>query len=75
MDEATSIHWHGILLDGLMDGVPGLNGFHGINPGATFTYKFKIRQAGTYWYHSHYNLQEQHGMYGAIVITPKKADG
>jgi CopA family copper-resistance protein len=71
MDESTSLHWHGILLPGAMDGVPGLNGFDGIAPGETFTYKFKIRQAGTYWYHSHSNLQEQQGLYGAIVIKPK----
>ncbi len=76
MDEVTSIHWHGILLDGSMDGVPGLNGFHGIAPHTTFTYKFKVRQKGTYWYHSHSNLQEQQGVYGSIVIEPSetKAD-
>ncbi len=73
MDETTSIHWHGILLDGSMDGVPGLNGFHGIAPHSTFTYKFKIRQKGTYWYHSHSNLQEQQGVYGSIVIEPSEA--
>jgi CopA family copper-resistance protein len=72
MDEVTSIHWHGILLPGEMDGVPGLNGFNGIPAGETFTYKFKIRQTGTYWYHSHSNMQEQRGMYGAIVIEPAK---
>ena len=72
MDEKTSLHWHGILLDGKMDGVPGLNGFQGIAPAETFTYKFKVRQAGTYWYHSHSNLQEQQGLYGAIVIEPRK---
>ncbi len=72
MDETTSIHWHGILLDGSMDGVPGLNGFHGIAPHTTFTYKFKVRQRGTYWYHSHSNLQEQQGVYGSIVIAPKE---
>lgn len=71
MDEVTSIHWHGILLDGKMDGVPDLNGFYGIKPNETFTYKFKIRQTGTYWYHSHSNLQEQRGMYGAITIAPR----
>lgn len=71
MNEKTSIHWHGILLDGSMDGVPGLNGFEGIKAGETFTYKFRIRQAGTYWYHSHSNLQEQQGAYGSIVIEPK----
>ena len=72
MDEQTSIHWHGILLDGKFDGVPGLNGFHGIAPHTTFTYKFKIRQTGTYWYHSHSNLQEAQGAYGSIVIEPSK---
>ena len=72
MDEVTSIHWHGILLDGKFDGVPGLNGFHGIAPHTTFTYKFKIRQTGTYWYHSHSNLQEAQGAYGSIVIEPSE---
>lgn len=74
MDEDTSIHWHGLLLPGEMDGVPGLNGFPGIKPGETFTYRFKIRQTGTYWYHSHSNGQEQDGEYGSIVIKPKGAD-
>ncbi|MES2676952.1 MAG: multicopper oxidase domain-containing protein [Pseudomonadota bacterium] len=74
LDEDTSIHWHGFLLPAQMDGVPGINGFDGIKPGETFTYHFKIRQAGTYWYHSHSNAQEQDGNYGAIVITPKKPD-
>ncbi len=71
MDETTSIHWHGILLPPEMDGVPGLGGFKGIAPQETFTYKFKIRQAGTYWYHAHSNLQEQRGVYGAIVIAAR----
>ena len=42
MDEDTSIHWHGLILPGAMDGVPGFNGFEGVKPGKTFTYKFKI---------------------------------
>jgi len=63
----TSIHWHGILLPFEMDGVPGIS-FKGIPPGETFTYRFKVEQTGTYWYHSHSGLQEQTGMYGAIVI-------
>ena len=67
--EDTSIHWHGILLPANMDGVPGLS-FHGIPPGETYTYKFDVRQAGTYWYHSHSGFQEQRGVYGPIVIEP-----
>ncbi len=69
----TSIHWHGILLPYQMDGVPGIS-FHGIAPGETFTYRFQVRQAGTYWYHSHSGMQEQTGLYGAIVIEPRGGD-
>ena len=74
MDEDTSVHWHGLLLPGEMDGVPGLNGFPGIRPGETFTYRFPIRQEGTYWYHAHSLSQEQDGHYGAIIIHPEGAD-
>ncbi len=63
----TSIHWHGILLPFQMDGVPGIS-YKGIPPGETFTYRFKVGQTGTYWYHSHSGMQEQTGMYGAIII-------
>ncbi|BCU63868.1 hypothetical protein F941_02536 [Acinetobacter bouvetii DSM 14964 = CIP 107468] len=67
----SSIHWHGLLLPGIMDGVPGFNGFNGIGPNKEFVYKFKVRQSGTYWYHAHSKGQEQDGLYGALVIYPK----
>ena len=70
--ESTSIHWHGIILPYQMDGVPGIS-FEGIPPGTTFVYRFKVAQTGTYWYHSHSGMQEQLGMYGAIVIEPREA--
>jgi len=73
MNRPTSIHWHGILLPYQMDGVPGVS-FRGIPPGETFTYRFKVRQAGTYWYHSHSGFQEQTGLYGAIIIDPPGAE-
>ncbi|MET3527524.1 CopA family copper-resistance protein [Phenylobacterium koreense] len=73
LQEDTSIHWHGLLVPFQMDGVPGVS-FPGIKPGETFTYEFKVRQAGTYWYHSHSGLQEQLGHYGPIVIEPAAAD-
>ena len=69
----SSIHWHGLILPTEMDGVPGLS-FPGIKPGEIFTYRFKINQSGTYWYHSHSGFQEQTGVYGAIVIDPKEKD-
>ena len=67
--EDSSIHWHGILLPYQMDGVPGVS-FAGIKPGETFTYRFKVQQHGTYWYHSHSAMQELTGMYGAVIIDP-----
>ena len=70
-NQDSSIHWHGLLLPGLMDGVPGFNGFNGIKPQGDFVYKFKVRQSGTYWYHAHSKGQEQDGLYGALVIYPK----
>jgi CopA family copper-resistance protein len=73
MKQATSIHWHGIILPNAMDGVPGLT-FAGIAPGETFTYRFKVGQSGTYWYHSHSGFQEQTGLYGPIVIEPRQQD-
>ncbi|BCW90392.1 Copper resistance protein A [Alphaproteobacteria bacterium SO-S41] len=74
LDEPTSLHWHGLKLPGIMDGVTGFNGYPGIAPGATFTYRFPIRQAGTYWYHSHTGLQEQDGLYAPLVIMPKAGE-
>jgi len=73
LKESTSIHWHGIILPNPMDGVPGLT-YAGIAPGETFTYRFKVGQSGTYWYHSHSGFQEQRGHYGALVIEPREPD-
>jgi CopA family copper-resistance protein len=69
----TSIHWHGILLPFDMDGVPGIS-FPGIAPGETFTWRFPVRQSGTYWYHAHSRFQEQTGLYGALVIDPAQGE-
>jgi len=73
LDEDTSIHWHGILIPSEMDGVPGVS-FPGIRPGETFTYRFQVRQSGTYWYHSHSSLQEQLGMYAPLIMEPARRD-
>ncbi len=67
LDEPTSLHWHGIILPYTMDGVPGVS-FAGIMPGETFVYRFKVKQTGTYWYHSHTAFQEQNALHGSIVI-------
>lgn len=74
MDEPTSIHWHGLIIPGDMDGVPGFNGFAGIAPHTTFTYRFKVKQTGTYWYHAHTMGQEQDGLYGSMIFSPAGKD-
>lgn len=66
--DPTSIHWHGLLVPFLMDGVPGVT-MAAVQPGETFRYEFPIRQAGTYWWHAH-TLQEPMGHYGPIIIDP-----
>ena len=63
----TSLHWHGLILPNQYDGVPYLTTAP-IRAGETHLYKFPIVQNGTYWYHSHSGLQEQVGMYGALII-------
>jgi len=73
LSEVTSIHWHGMILPFQMDGVPGIS-FPGIRPGETFTYRFKVQQSGTYWYHSHSAFQEMTGLYGAVVIEPASGE-
>ena len=73
LDEVASIHWHGLLVPYDMDGVPGVS-FPGIGPGEAFTYRFTLRQSGTYWYHSHSGNQEQLGVYGPLVVDPSEPE-
>ncbi|MBB3892953.1 FtsP/CotA-like multicopper oxidase with cupredoxin domain [Phenylobacterium haematophilum] len=72
LKEMTTIPWHGMIVPADMDGVPGIS-FPGIAPGETFTYRFTVRQSGTFWYHAH-TLAEQTGLYGAIIAEPRDVD-
>jgi len=71
LNEETSLHWHGTILPNQADGVPFLT-TKKIGPGQTHLYKFPIVQNGTYWYHSHSALQEQSGMYGALLFKTRE---
>lgn len=73
LDETSSIHWHGLILPPDMDGVPGVS-FAGIAPRSTFTYRFPVRQNGTYWAHSHSGGQELQGLYFPLIIDPAESD-
>lgn len=71
LKESTSLHWHGLFLPNQYDGVPYLTQMP-IEPNKTHVYRFPIIQHGTHWYHSHSGLQEQIGMYGAMVLNKRK---
>ncbi len=68
LNEATTIHWHGICLPATMDGTDNVQ--KPIEPGKVFEYRFVVHDAGTFWYHAHTNetVQMERGMYGAIIV-------
>ena len=70
MMEETSIHWHGVILPNQYDGVPYLT-TQPIKAGQTHLFRFPVVQSGTYWYHSHTKVQEQSGMYGALIFLKR----
>lgn len=67
LSEATSIHWHGLAILNSMDGVPGLTQGD-IKPGASFTYRFVVPDAGTYWFHPHHGLQLDRGLMAPLIV-------
>ncbi len=73
LNEATSLHWHGVFLPNREDGVPLLTQMP-IAPGTFYTYRFPVLQHGTHWYHSHSGLQEQIGMYGSFIMHKREGD-
>jgi FtsP/CotA-like multicopper oxidase with cupredoxin domain len=73
LPEATSVHWHGMILPNRMDGAAEVTQ-PPIEPGESFTYEFTAGEAGTYFYHSHKEPDRQQGlgMYGALIVDPKE---
>ena len=65
--EATSIHWHGVRVPNAMDGVPGLTQ-PAVAPGASFDYRFRPPDAGTFWYHAPLAGQIDRGLHGALIV-------
>src|SRR5256714_4610502 len=68
LPQATMVHWHGIRLPADMDGTGAVQ--QAVEPGETFTYRFVVPDAGTFWYHSHTNETEQveRGLYGPLIV-------
>ncbi|MGI8586747.1 MAG: multicopper oxidase family protein [Chloroflexia bacterium] len=71
---ATTLHWHGIALPNAEDGVAGVTQ-NAVPPGNSFTYEFVVKDAGTYWYHSHQDTSGQipRGLFGALIVEPRTA--
>lgn len=74
LPESTTIHWHGLAIRNDMDGVPGVTQSP-IGAGRNFNYEFVLPQPGTYWYHSHVDLQRGRGLYGALLIDDPNEPG
>jgi FtsP/CotA-like multicopper oxidase with cupredoxin domain len=72
LDESTSVHWHGLRIDNAMDGVPGVTQ-DPIAAGERFIYRLKLEEAGTFWYHPHFNAGEQleRGLKGALIVEER----
>lgn len=73
LPEDTTIHWHGLPVPNKMDGVPGITQ-SAVQPGQSFVYEFKATPPGTYIYHTHASYQLDRGLYGALIIEPKKEE-
>jgi len=72
LKEPTSVHWHGLRIDNAMDGVPGVTQ-DPIDPGERFTYHLNLQEAGTFWYHPHFNAGEQleRGLKGVLIVEAR----
>lgn len=74
LPEPLTVHWHGIALRNDMDGVPDQTQSP-IAPSGEFTYEFTVAHEGSYFYHSHVGVQMDRGLYGALIVAPKKPTG
>lgn len=68
---ATTVHWHGLPVPNAMDGVPGVTQ-DAIPSGGSYLYRYTVPVSGTYMYHSHFGLQLDKGLLGALIIEPKR---
>ena len=66
--EPTNIHWHGLRVPAAMDGTESVQ--RPVQPGESFVYRFRLPDAGTFWYHPHANetVQLEMGLYGALIV-------
>ena len=74
LEEPTTIHWHGLILNNQNDGVPQVTQ-EPILPGEKYTYEIELRNPGLFWYHSHVEAHKQveSGLYGSILVEDEKS--
>ena len=71
IEAGVTLHWHGVDVPNAEDGVAGMTQ-NAVRPGETYTYRFRVEEKGTHWYHSHQvsSVQVQKGLFGAFIILP-----
>jgi FtsP/CotA-like multicopper oxidase with cupredoxin domain len=71
VETGVSIHWHGVDVPNADDGVSGVTQ-NAVLPGQQFVYRFRVDQAGTFWYHTHQSSAREvrRGLFGAFVVEP-----
>jgi FtsP/CotA-like multicopper oxidase with cupredoxin domain len=76
VDAGVTIHWHGVDVPNAEDGVAGVTQ-DAVRPGHAFTYRFRMRQVGTFWYHTHEVSSEgvRRGLYGVLISEPRRLGG
>ena len=72
--EPTSVHWHGVRLPNAMDGAPPFTQ-PVVDPGASFDYRFRPPDAGTFWYHASIAAQVDQGLHGALIVEEAQSVG
>ena len=76
--QPTAVHWHGMELESIFDGVAGWSGSGThfapmIAPGDSFVVHMTPPRAGTFIYHTHAGelAQLTGGLYGALIVHPR----
>ncbi|MEW9032945.1 MAG: multicopper oxidase domain-containing protein [Planifilum fimeticola] len=73
IEDGVTIHWHGVDVPNAEDGVAGLTQ-DAVKPGERHTYRFRVEETGTHWYHSHQtsSIQVKKGLFGPLVLLPEE---
>ena len=72
VEQGVTIHWHGVDVPNAEDGVAGVTQ-NAVLPGERYTYRFRVEQVGTFWYHTHQvsSTEVKRGLFGVLVIEPR----